>query len=166
LSKALGTHGRGDRVQHDSDRFHQLVEEALVSLVELVERGELDHRLHLILKQGRQDAHAGRLGVAETRTDPDEVRRNVLQEDRSAIRRGLTDQTFAKVEPLLQLTLVLGAVARDELQLRLILFALGDVEHAVLRVHERCELGHDEVRDCREVALALKHAREAGEVGL
>jgi hypothetical protein len=41
----------GDRVEHDADRFHQLVEEALVSFVELVERGELDHRLHIVLEQ-------------------------------------------------------------------------------------------------------------------
>ena len=53
LEQALGAHRRGDRVQHDADRFHQLVEEALVGLVELAERGELDHRLHLVLEQGR-----------------------------------------------------------------------------------------------------------------
>ena len=53
LEQALGAHGRGDRVEHDADRFHQLVEEVLVGLVELVERGELDHRLHFVLEQCR-----------------------------------------------------------------------------------------------------------------
>ena len=52
LEQALGAHGRGDRVQHDANRFHQLVEEVLVGFVELVERGELDHRFHFILEQG------------------------------------------------------------------------------------------------------------------
>ena len=35
-----------------------------------------------------------------------------------------------------------------------------------MRVHQRRELGHDQVGDGGEVALALQHAREAGEVGL
>ena len=140
LKQALGAHRRGDRVQHDADRFHQLVEEALVGLVELVERGQLDNRLHFILEQGRKDADTGRLGMAEARADTDEVRRNVLEQDRPAIRRRLADQAFAQVELLLQLVLVLGAIARNQLQLRFILFALGDVEHAILRVHQRREL--------------------------
>ena len=41
--------------KHDPDQFHQLVEEALVGLVELVERGELDHRLDLVLEQSGED---------------------------------------------------------------------------------------------------------------
>ena len=73
LEQALGAHRRGDRVEHDADRFHQLVEEALVGLVELVERGQLDHRLDLVLEQGRQDVDVGRRGVAEARADADEV---------------------------------------------------------------------------------------------
>ena len=60
LEQALRAHGRGDRVEHDADRFHELVEEALVGLVELVERGELDHRLHFILEQRRKDVDVGR----------------------------------------------------------------------------------------------------------
>ena len=38
LEQLLGPHGRGDRVEHDADGFHQLVEEAVVGLVELLER--------------------------------------------------------------------------------------------------------------------------------
>ena len=66
----------------------------------------------------------------------------------------------------LQRVVALGAVARDQLELGVLLLALGDVEDAVLGVHQRRQLGHDQVRDGGEVALALEHAREAGEVGL
>ena len=48
-----------------------------------------------------------------------------------------------------------GAVARHQLELGFILLALGDVEHAILRVHQRRELRHDQVGDGREVAFAL-----------
>ena len=137
-----------------------------MGLVELVERGELDHRLHFVLEQGRQDVDVGRLGVAEARADADEVGRHVLEQDRPAVGRGLADQPLAQVEFLLQLLGAFGAVAGDQLELGFVLLALGDVEHAILRVHQRRELGHDEVRHGREVALALKHAAEAGEVGL
>ena len=103
LEQALGAHGRGDRVEHDADRFHQLVEEALVGLVELAERGQLDHRLDLVLEQGRQDVDVRRRGMAEARADADEVGRHILEEDRPAVRRGLPDEAFAQVELLLQL---------------------------------------------------------------
>ena len=87
LEQALGAHGRGDRVQHDADRFRQLVEEALVGLVELAERGELDHRLDLVLRTER----AGRTmfaGGASPRPEPIRMksRRNVVQQDRPASR--------------------------------------------------------------------------------
>ena len=137
-----------------------------MGFVELVERGELDHRLHFILEQRGEDVDVGRLGMAEARADADEVGRHILQQDRPAIGRRLPDEPFAQVELLLQLVGVFGAVARDELELGLVFLALGDVEHAILRVHQRRELGHDQVRHGREVALALEHAAEAGEVGL
>ena len=60
LEQPLGAHRRGDGVEHDADGFHQLVEEAVVGLVELLERGELDHRLDLVLEQGGQDVDVGR----------------------------------------------------------------------------------------------------------
>ena len=146
--------------------FHQLVEEALVGLVELAERGELDHRLDVVLEQSGQDVDVGRRGVAEPGADADEVAGHVLQEDRALVGGRLADQPLAQAELAPQFVVALGAVARDELEPGLLLLALGDVEDAILGVHQRRELGHDQVRDGGEVALALEHAREAGEVGL
>ncbi len=60
VEQALGAHRRGDGVEHDADGFHQLVEEAVVGFVELLEPGELDHRLDLVLEQGGQDVDVGR----------------------------------------------------------------------------------------------------------
>ena len=69
-----------------------------MGLVELAERGELDHRLHLVLEQsGRMLTLAG-VGMAEARADADEVGRHVLEQDRPAVGRGLADQAFAQLE--------------------------------------------------------------------
>ncbi len=146
--------------------FHQLVEEALVGLAELAERSEFDDRLHVIFEQRRQDVDVGRLGMAEPRADADEVRRRILEQDRPLVRRRLSDQSFAQAELLLQLVCTVGAIARGELELGLLFLAGRHIEHAILRVHQRRELGHDQVRHCGEVAFALQHAAEAGEVGL
>ena len=117
LEQALGAHRRGDRVEHDADRFHQLVQEALVGLVELAERGQLDHRLDVVLEQSRQDVDVGRRGVAEARADADEVARHVLEQDRTLVGRGLADQALAQPELALERVVALGAIAGDELEL-------------------------------------------------
>src|SRR5439155_1218418 len=57
-------------------------------------------------------------------------------------------------------------VAREELQARLLLARVHHVEDAVLRADDRCQLGEDHLRDRKEIALALEHAGELGEVRL
>ena len=84
--------------EHDADRFHQLVEEGLVGLVELAERGELDDRLDLVLEQSRQDVDVGRRRMAEARADPEEVGRHVFEQDRPLVGGGLADQALAQPE--------------------------------------------------------------------
>ncbi len=59
----------------------------LVGLVELAERGQLDHRLHLALEQGRQDDDVGRRRLAEARAIAHEVRRHVVSRMRASRRR-------------------------------------------------------------------------------
>ena len=60
LEKPLGPHRRRNRVEHDADQLHQLVKEALVRLVERIERRELDNGLDLVLEQRGQDVDACR----------------------------------------------------------------------------------------------------------
>src|SRR5438105_4723990 len=58
-----------------------------------------------------------------------------------------------------------GAAAGD-LQGRLQRARVHQVEDAVLRADDGCQLGEDHLRDREEVALALEHAGELGEVCL
>ena len=119
--QALGAHRRGDGVEHDADGFHQLVEEAVVGLVELLERGQLDHRLDLVLEQRGQDVDVDRRRLAEARADLDEVAGHLVEPHRPLVGRGLADQPFAQVELLLQLVVALGAIAGDQLELGFLL---------------------------------------------
>ena len=73
LEQVLGTHVRFDRVEHDADRFGELVEERLVRRVEPVEAGQLDDRLHLAFEHDGQHDDVQRLGFAEARRDLDVV---------------------------------------------------------------------------------------------
>ena len=51
LQQVLRPHVGLDRVDHDADRFRELVEERLVRRVEALERGQLEHALHLRLRR-------------------------------------------------------------------------------------------------------------------
>ena len=75
VQQVLRLHVRRDGVQHHADRLGELVEEGLVDLAELRERGELDHRLHLALEQHRQDDDVHRRARAERGADADVVAR-------------------------------------------------------------------------------------------
>ena len=49
-----------DRVDHDADRFRQLVQEGLVGRVEAFHRGQLDHAAHLAFEDDGQHQHVER----------------------------------------------------------------------------------------------------------
>jgi hypothetical protein len=66
LEQLLGAHVRDQRVEHDADRLHQLLEEGQMGLREAAERAELDHRQHLVLEDDRQHDDVDRLTLAET----------------------------------------------------------------------------------------------------
>ena len=89
LEQPFGAHVRRDRVEHDADRLGELVEEGLVGLREAAERGELDHRLDLLLEQHRQDDDVERRRLAERRADADVVARHMGQEDALLLERAL-----------------------------------------------------------------------------
>ena len=166
LQEPLGAHGRSDRVENDPDRLHQLVEETLVGLVELAEGGELDHRLDIVLEQSRHDDDVRGRRMTEAGADPDEFARYVFEQHRPLVGGALPNQALAQPEHRLQGVEIVGAVAGGELDHRILFLPLGDVEDAILGVHQRGELRHDQVRHGGEIAFALKHPRETGEVGL
>ena len=96
LEQLLGAHVRLNHVQHDADRFGELVEEGLVDLAERQEARELDHRLHFALEQDGQDDDVARRRFAEARRDLDVVVGNVLQQNRLLLERRLADESFAR----------------------------------------------------------------------
>ena len=61
----LRPHVRADRVEHDADRLGQLLEERLLDIREALERGELDHRQHLVLEEHGEDDQVDRQPLAE-----------------------------------------------------------------------------------------------------
>jgi hypothetical protein len=54
-----------------------------------------------------------------------------------ACRRRLADQALAQIELAAQHVVALGAVAGDQFEPGFLLLALGDVEDAILGVHQR-----------------------------
>ncbi len=69
LEELLGAHARGDHVQDDADRRHQLIEEREVVRREVAERRELDDSLGLALEEHREDDHRARRGLAHAGRD-------------------------------------------------------------------------------------------------
>ncbi len=60
LQQAFGLHRRLDTVQDDADAGRELLEEAQVRLVEIVQRGNGDDRLQVLLERDREDDDAAR----------------------------------------------------------------------------------------------------------
>ena len=73
LEQLLGPHVGRDRVEHDADALGQLLQEGEPDLVELVEGGELEHRLDLALEQHRQHHDAPGRRLAQAGADLDVV---------------------------------------------------------------------------------------------
>ena len=77
LQQAFGLHRRLDAVQHDADAGGQLLEERQVRRLEIVQRGERDHRLDLVFEHDRQDDEVARQGLEQARADRHRVRRDI-----------------------------------------------------------------------------------------
>ncbi len=71
---------RLDRVDHDADRFGELIEERLMRRVETVEGGELEHAAHLAFEHHREHQHVQRRGLGQARGDAECLGRHVGQQ--------------------------------------------------------------------------------------
>ena len=164
----LGAHVGLDRVDDDADGVGELVQEGLVDLAEGPQRAELDDAEDLLLEHDRHDHEVRRRGVAERRGDLDVVRRDVGEADRLALDRGLAHEPLAEREAVRAALLGLVAVGGDEAQLGLAqrVAVLDEEERAVLGADHRRDLAHDQLGHGLDVALALEHARDPGQVGL
>ena len=166
FEQALGLHGGFDRVQHDADRGGELLEEGDLQLGEVAERRELDHRLDLALEQhGQHDDALGRR-LEQAGADRMGRRRQVGDQDLAAVGGALADQAFADADGVGMARPRIG-VDRQEIQRALaLLVGLGLVDHRLMRADERRQLAQQQAADRAEVALALQHVGELGEVGL
>src|ERR1700681_576683 len=165
LEELLGAHVGGDRVEHDADRLRELVEEQQVVVAERLERRQLDDGLDVALEQHRQHDHVERLRVAGSRRHLQVVRGRVGDDDAFLLDDALPDEPFARAE-LQRAAAARRRVAGGVAQQRRVVDRFVEVEDAGLRVHQRRELRHDELRDRLDVFLALQHPGEPRQVGL
>ena len=166
LEQLLGPHIGGDRVEHDADALGELLEEGQADLVELVERGQLEHRLGFALEQNGEHHQAPGWGFAETGAHLDVVVGHLAHGEHPAVLGALAHQPLAHLELGRDLLPVLVGVARQQLEHGGLAGRVDHVEDAVVRGDQRGQVGEDELRHGREVALALEHAAELGQVGL
>src|SRR5690348_15120652 len=162
----LGAHVRLDRVDHDADRFGQLIEELLVRGAEALERRELEHAPYLSFEDDRQHEDVLRWRRAEPRRDRHVILRNVREQDLRSLDGALPDEPFAQLELAAERALALRTVARDEREARRLGGSAHYVEQRVLRRDDGRQLGEDQPRDGVQILLALKHPAELREVRL
>jgi hypothetical protein len=103
------------------------------------QRGQLDHRLDLILKQHWQHNNIAWHGLEQSRTDRHGVRRQVGKQHAPLLRSTLPDQALAGLQALAMPVLPVVGECRQELQARRLL-RLHLVDHALLGIDQRHQL--------------------------
>jgi len=165
LQELFRPHRGEDRVQHDAERFRQLLEECQVCVGVRRERRQLDHRHHLVLEEDGEDDDVDRRRLAEPGGDRDVVLRRLRDEDRFPFERGLPDDALAEAVDVGDALALLVGIAGDQLQLRLgVSVRLCHEERAELGADEWCQLAHDQAADCLQVTLPLEQTAEARHV--
>src|ERR1043166_5620805 len=104
---------------------------------------------------------------AETGTDRHVVVRDVRDYDSLFFERRLTDESFAKSESAVDSFAIAVGVTCEQLQFRfaaVTVDAIYNIEDALLRGDDRRQLGQNHSRNREQIALALKHSTEFGQV--
>src|ERR1700730_13111153 len=165
FQQAFGLHRGLNRIEHDTDRVGELFQESHLRGRECAHRGEFDDGLDLVLEQHRQHHEVLWNHAEQRRIDRHRIRRNVRDQPLTLVHRALPDQALAELHDLLMRIDPVAGVSGKQVQLRIVF--VGDlVDHAHMRVHQRRQFGQEQPADRRQVALALQHVGEAGEVGL
>ena len=167
LEQAFGLHRGLDAVEHDADAGGQLFEEGDLKRGEGVDRGKLDHGLDLVfILDGQDDDVPGPDGET-CRADRNDIVGDVGDQEPLPIDGALTDQTFAQPEHRRMGVAAAAGIGGQQLQhCRSLVLALHLVDDAHLGVDQRRQLGQQQAADGRQIALALKHVGELGEIGL
>src|SRR5579885_2162124 len=166
LQQLLGPHRRADGVQHDADALRQLIEEGQVDFSEVTERGKLQDGPRLAFEQDREDDDTDRRRLAQARADFDVVLWNIGHQDAPFLQAALSDQPLSHAELRRDAAVGVRSVRGNQLEVLGPVAVFGDIEGAELRADERRQLREQQVRHGQQVALALHHAGELGDVGL
>ena len=143
----------------------ELFEEHGLQGGELVDRGKLDHRLDLVLEQHRQHNIVARRHLEQRRRDRYGGLGHFSDQHAPLVDRALADQAFAEAQGL---RMTIGAIVGIGRQQRepLRFLAAHLIDDALVSVHQRRQFGQQKPADRGQVALALQHIGEFGEVGL
>ena len=165
LQQAFGLHRRLDRVEHDADAVGELLEEGHLRRRERADRAELDDGLDLAFEQHGKHDEIFRHDREQRRVDRGRVGRNVGEHAAGACPSRLPDQPFAELNDFPMRVGAVAGIGRKQAQLRIV-FVLDLIDHAHMGVDQRRQLGEQQPADRGQIALALQHVGEFGEVGL
>ena len=147
LEQVFCPHVGLDRVEHDADRFGQLIEESLMRRVEALERGQLQHALDLSFEDDRQHEDAARRRVAQAGRDADVVGRQVVEQDLLFLEGALADQALAQADLLAERLPSFRGVAGQQGQSRRCRSRIEDVEVGLLGRDHGAQFGQDHAAD-------------------
>src|SRR5436190_20010922 len=101
-------------MEHDADRFGELIEQRLVRRIEALERRQLQYALDLAFEDERQYQHGAWRPVAEAGSDPDIIGRQVVEHDLLFLNGALTDDALAQLDLLPKSLSTFGSVAGQQ----------------------------------------------------
>ncbi len=156
---------RHDRVQDDTDRADQLVDQVQMQLGEAAEGREFDDAEHLILEDHRSHDEITGRRLPEAAADAQVAGGDLLHPDALLLRRGLADEALTEQERTVGPFARRRAVARDVTQL-VTFDEVKQVDRAELGADRRCHLADDHLADRVQVTLTLHLAADAGDVRL
>ena len=99
FQQPFGLHRCLDAVEHDADAGRQLFKKRELRSGECAERGQLDDRLHAVLKEDRKNDYIARGCFKQAGSDGDGVRRHIGDHHPPFFGSALPNQSFAYPQP-------------------------------------------------------------------
>src|SRR3984885_7949087 len=167
LEQSFRLHGRLNAVENDANAGGELLEEREMRSGEDPQGGQLDDRLHAVLKEHGQNNHVAGNRQKQAGLNRQRAGRKIGNQHPLLFRGALPDHTFARSQALAETFFaVVGKCGKQNQRFGAIRLGFHPVDYALLGINERREFGKQHAADRGEVALALQHTREASEVGL
>ena len=141
LEQFLGTHGGGDRIQHNADALRELIEEGQVNIAEVPEGSQFQYGLGFPFKQYGEHHNAGRRTFPKAGSDPYVVLRNFRHQNAALFVAALSDKALTHTELGGDEALIARRIGCKQFERAAVFGGVVDVETAVLRAHQRREFG-------------------------